>query len=115
VTRWLERHRDVISARLDPGESLVVAAGVIATGRRRRRSSGVPTRGFILAVTDRRLVALRASTWRARPGEVLDAWTFDEGAVLARGMFGRIRLVLPDRSVITLAPFGTWSVRHLAR
>jgi hypothetical protein len=102
-----------LQAALEPGESLRAAAGAIVSRRRRRRDA-LPRRGFVLAVTDRRLVVFTASTWRATPGEVVTSWTYDEGARLVPAALGRARLVLPDRSIVMLSPFGGWSLRPLA-
>jgi hypothetical protein len=109
---WLDRHRSALEAALEPGEKFVAAAGAIVT-RRRRRAGGLPRRGFVLAATDRRLIAFAASTWRAAPGEILASWSYDEGARLVPAALGRARLVLPDRSIVLLSPFGGWSLRPL--
>jgi hypothetical protein len=110
---WLERHRSALDAALEPGETLVAAGGAIVS-RRRHRVHGLPRKGFVLAVTDRRIVAFTASTWRATPGVLITSWSFDEGARLVPAALGRARLVLPDRSVVSLSPFGGWSLRPLA-
>jgi hypothetical protein len=111
--RAVARYDDSLAQRLEPGESLLAAAGAIVS-RRRRRSGVLPRKGFVLAVTDRRLVVFAASTWRVEPGEIIASWTKHEGARLVPAALGRARLVLPDRSVVTLAPFGGWSLRRLA-
>ena len=110
---WFDRQRAVIEPLLDPGETLLDADRVIAA--RRRSARQVPSVGFVLAVTDRRLVALKASPWLARPTSVLTSWDYDEGATLAAAPLGRLRLVLPDRTVVTLRPLGLRGVSHLAR
>ena len=110
---WLDQQRATIEALLEPDEALHNADRVIAA--RRRSARQVPPVGFVLAVTDRRLVALKASTWLARPVAVLTSWDYDEGATLAAAPLGRLRLVLPDRSIVTLRPLGLRSVSHLAR
>ena len=108
-----DRHESVVAGVLEPGETLRAWAGAIAS-RRRRRGRDVPSRGFVLVVTDRRLIAVGASTWLARPtGIVLTSWAYDDGATLSPARFGRARLVLPDRTVVTLAPFGGWSLKRL--
>jgi hypothetical protein len=104
---------DQLAQRLEPGETLVAAAGAIVA-RRRRRASGLPRRGFILAVTDKRLVAFEASTWRVTPLNIITSWSFDDGVRLVPAPLGRARLLLPDRSVVTLAPYGGWTLRRLA-
>ncbi len=114
VTRWAHRHRTAIALALEQGEQLVDADRVIATQRRRARGTSVPRVGFVLVVTDRRLVALKASRGLARPGRVIADWTYDSGASLASAPLGRVRLVLPDRTVVTLRPYGPRSVAHLA-
>ncbi len=114
VASWAERHRAAIETALDAGEQLRDADRVIVTGRG-KRSRAVPRRGFVLAVTDRRIVAFSASTWLARPGQVIAAWAYADGAALSRAPLGRVRLVLPDRSIVTLASYGLRSVSHLAR
>ncbi len=98
---------------MDPGETLFDADRVIVGGRR-RRPRGLPRGGFILAVTNRRFIALAASRWLAHPGEVLTTWSYDEGYALASAPFGRVHLVLPDRSVVTLRPYGGRRISHLA-
>jgi hypothetical protein len=112
VTRWLETHRATITSLLEPGETLRDADRVIAAHRRSVRH--VPRVGFVLAVTDRRLVALKASAWLARPERVVMSWAYDDGARLASAAMGRLRLVLPDRSVVTLRAFGLHRITHLA-
>jgi hypothetical protein len=109
----LDRHRMRLEAALEPGENLRDAAGAIV-GRRRRRGGRLPKGAFILAVTDQRLVAFATTAWRLEPGDVVTCWRYDDGARLGRAPFGRLRLVLPDRSVVTLAPFGGWSLGRLA-
>jgi hypothetical protein len=101
----IDRHRKRLEAALEPGETLFDAAGAIV-GRRRRRGGPLPKGAFILAVTDRRLVAFAAAAWRLAPGDVITSWRYDDGARLGRAPLGRVRLVLPDRSVVTLSPFG---------
>ncbi len=113
MSQWLERNRGAIEDVLDDDERLVDADRVIAS--RRRSVRHVPRVGFVLAVTDRRLVALKASPLLARPQHVLASWTYDEGAALSPARLGRVQLVLPDRYVVTLRPFGPRSVTHLAR
>ncbi|HVV36087.1 MAG TPA: hypothetical protein VHC63_05740 [Acidimicrobiales bacterium] len=102
-----------LAERLEPGERLMAAAGAIVN-RRRRRGGALPHGAFVLAVTDRRLVAFAGSPWRVHPGALLASWAYDEGARLVAAPLGRARLVLPDRSVVTLGPYGRWSLRPLA-
>jgi hypothetical protein len=113
VPRRLERHRELLAERLESGELLIDAAGAIVS-RRRRRGGYLPKGAFILAVTDRRVVLFAATAWRLNPGIVITSWSFDDGVRLVRAPFGRLRVVLPDRSVLTLAPFGGWSLMRLA-
>lgn len=113
MTAWADRHRATIERALEPGEELRDAERVLAL--RRRSVTQVPRVGFVLAVTDRRLVALKASPLLARPQRVITSWTYADGATLAPAALGRLRLVLPDRTVVTLRPYGPRSVSHLAR
>lgn len=113
VTSWLDRHRDTLASLLEPGETLLDADRVLP--RRRTQSTRVPRAGFVLVVTDRRFVAVSATTWLARPRAVVTSWAYDDGATLTPAGLGRVRLVLPDRSIVTLRPYGPRSVTHLAR
>ncbi|HUR76391.1 MAG TPA: hypothetical protein VMZ22_00455 [Acidimicrobiales bacterium] len=116
MNTWAQRHRDALEAALDDGEELVAAERVIAPGRRRRRPRDFPRGGFVFVVTNRRYIALEASRWLARPGPVIASWPFEAGYALGAGSpwtSGRVHLVLPDRSVVTLAPYGGRSLGHL--
>jgi hypothetical protein len=117
VNGWATRHRAILEAVLDNGEELRAADRVIVRARRRRRPSDMPRAGFVLAVTDKRLIAFTGSRWLTRPQRVVASWPFVEGYKLAPASalsLGRVHLVLPDRSVVTLAPFGGRSLAHLA-
>jgi hypothetical protein len=100
---------------LEPGETLRDADRAMVVHRRRRAAAALPRFGFVLVVTDRRFVVVRASRWLARPGAVIASWPFDEGYTLGPGsrLLGRVHLVLPDHAVITLRPFGGRSLAHL--
>src|SRR4051794_18193026 len=101
VHPWAQRHRQRLEADLDDGEVLVDAdralltrvdvvsldagsAGAITKlgGRRggtalraaRKRNVDLPARGFVLVVTDRRLLVWRATTWLAHPADVVLSW-----------------------------------------
>ena len=116
MNAWALRHRAALEAALEDGETLRAAERVIATGRR-RASRDVPKYGFVLVVTDRRLIALAASRWLARPGPVVESWPYAAGYKLAarsRWTFGRIHLLLPNRNVVTLRPYGGRRLNHLA-
>lgn len=116
MNAWAQRHRAALEAALEDGETLRAADRVITTGRR-RRPANMPRTGFVLVVTDRRLIALAASRWMARPRHLLESWRYEDGYKLAAGArwtFGRVHLVLPDRNVITLRPFGGRRLNHLA-
>ncbi len=113
VTRWFSRHRGALEGDLGPGEQLLDADRV-RVSRPRRSPRSLPRGGFILGVTDRRIAMWTASTWLARPEALAISWSYDEGIVLARAPLGRLRLLLPDRTIVTLNSYGSWSIRHLA-
>lgn len=114
MSQWFSRHRAEIDAQVRDHGPVRGAERVIATGRRRLGGSVVPRTGFVLAVTDGALVALRASPWLARPGAPIATWELDAGARVARSRLGRLHLVLPDRTVVTLRPYGFGRIAHLA-
>lgn len=111
MNSWAQRHLTELEAAA--GQPVLAAERVIKSARRRGHQH-VPATGFILAVTATELVALRASPFLSRPRHVFARWRFDEGTTLVAAPLGRLRLVMPDRSVITLRPYGTRSVTHLA-
>jgi hypothetical protein len=114
---WARHHEDELLALLDAGEELWGAERVMVAGRARRTAPhGLPRGGFVLVVTSRRVLALSASRWLARPGQVVAAWTYDEGIKLTPGsaVLDRLRMVMPDRSIVTLRPYGVRTIRHLA-
>ena len=110
---WIERHRDDLERGLEPGEQLRDADRV-RVSRPRRIPRPLPPGGFILGVTDRRLVVWNATTWLTRPLDIATSWYHEEGVALSRGTLGRLHLLLPDRTIVTLRAYGSWSVRHLA-
>src|SRR5206468_3681431 len=108
VNRWAERHREVLEAGLEEGETLIDADRVMLAstasielngpgvgrterlgGRRggaavrwaRKRGVALPGRGFVLVVTDRRVVVVQSSTWLARP--VAEATAFPRARVVS--------------------------------
>ncbi|MBA2355797.1 MAG: hypothetical protein H0V80_14160 [Acidobacteria bacterium] len=114
MNAWAQRHREALESALEHDETLRGAERVMATNRR-RASRSLPRGGFVIGVTDRRIVIWRSSTWLSRPLDVATSWTFHEGVALAAAPLGRLRLLLPDRSIVTLRRFGGRSLRHLAR
>jgi hypothetical protein len=114
VTRWFDRHRTALEADLAPGELLLDADRVQVTSLR-RVPRVLPGRSFILGVTNRRIVVWNASTWLARPRSFATAWPFEEGVALSNAPLGRLHLLLPDRTIVTLRSYGSWSIRHLGR
>jgi hypothetical protein len=114
MNRWATIHEEAFRALLEPGEELRGAERVIVAGLARRRRRDFPRSGFVLAVTDRRVISVAASRWLARPGLALASWRWEEGVALRASRLGRLHLVLPDRSVVTLRPFGLRSIAHLA-
>ena len=118
MNRWATSHEDALRTLLEPGEELRGAERVILGARDRRKQRNLPRSGFVLVVTDERVIAAEASFWLARPGLVIASWRYDEGAKLAPAgvwLWGRLRLLLPDRSVITLRPYGLRAIAHLAK
>ena len=111
---WIERHRAALQATLEDGETLLDADRVTVS-RRRRVPRALPQRAFILGVTERRIVAWRASTWLARPLEIAASWNHSEGVALSSAPLGRLHFLLPDRTIITLRPYGGRNIKRLAR
>jgi len=67
----------------------------------------------VIGVTDQRVLIWRASTWLARPLNVVTSWSFNDGVTVAAAPLGRLRLLLPDRSIVTLRPYGGRSLHDL--
>jgi hypothetical protein len=144
VNRWAERHREELEAALEAGEVLIAADRVMLSstaaielegrtpgqterlgGRRggaavraaRKRGVNLPGRGFVLVVTDRRVVVLTSSTWLARP--VAEATAFPRTRVVsivagARVGPSRVRVLLDDGTLLVLRPYGGRRIDHLA-
>ncbi len=114
MNAWAQRHREALESALEDGETLHGAERVVAA-KRRRPDRRLPRGGFVIGVTDRRIVIWRSSTWLSRPLDVVRSWSLHEGVTLSAAPLGRLHLLLPDRSVVTLRSFGGRSIRPLAR
>jgi len=144
VHPWAQRHRQRLDAALDDGEVLVDAdrtllarvdvvsldagsAGAVTKlgGRRggtalraaRQRNVDLPARGFVLAITDRRVLVWRATTWLARPAEVVLSWPRARVVSVRAGRrvgTSRLHVLLDDGTLLVLRPYGSRRIDHLA-
>jgi hypothetical protein len=140
---WAQRHRGRLEEALDEGEVLLDAdrtllarvdsvsleAGSAGTltklGTRRggaalraarKREVDLPGRGFVLAVTDRRIVVWRATPWLARPEDVALSWPRARVVSVRSGrrMVSRLSVLLDDGTLLVLRPYGGRRIDHLA-
>jgi len=102
VNRWAHRHEAALTAALESGEVLLAADRAVAP-RRRRATRALPRSGFVIGITNHRILIWRGSTWLTR-----------DGAALGAAPLGRVHLLLPDRTVVSLRPYGGRTLRHLA-
>ena len=137
MNRWTARHHRTLADALDPGESLLAAARVMITaavvdetaradrGSRSKRAEaarelGFPVPGpiFVVALTDSRVLLVRASTWLGRPRELSGGIPLADVATVRavrRLLAERLAIVLEDRSMLVVQPLWSRGLRDLDR
>ena len=135
MNRWARHHAETLRASLDDGETLLAADRVVMTavtrddatttdrGNRGKRieaarAVGFPVPGpvFIIAITDRRLLLFRASTWLGRVGALEGEMQLSSIATVRavrRLRSERLAILLENRSMLVVQPLWTRRLRDL--
>jgi hypothetical protein len=134
MNRWARRHVETLGAALAEGETLLAADRVVMTavtrddattdrGNRGKRieaarAVGFPVPGpvFVVAITDRRLLLYRASTWLGRAGALAGDMPLESVATVRavrRLRSERLAILLENRSMLVVQPLWRHRLRDL--
>jgi len=135
VNRWARRHAQTLRAPLEDDETLLAADRVVMTAVTREdatttdrgnrgkrieaaRAVGFPVPGpvFVIAITDRRLLLFRASTWLGRAGAMEGEIQLENIATVRavrRLRSERLAILLENRSMLVVQPLWTRRMRQL--
>lgn len=119
MNRWARRNGSSLEPALARGETLLAACRVSLVGGvdlARRLGLPVPTRMFVLGITDRRLVLWRATTWLAVPGAESGSVPLSQVAAMrATWRLGprRLLILFENGATVKLNPMWGGHVRDL--
>ena len=134
MNSWARRHAETLRAPLEEGETLLAADRVVMTavtrddattdrgnrGKRTEaaRAAGFPVPGpvFVVAITDRRLLLFRASTWLGRAGALegeVQLASIATVRAVRRLRSERLAILLDNRSMLVVQPLWRHRLREL--